>query len=377
MNGVDFLTAAAHAGATGRTGPLPMLSSTDLWPHVLDLAIEHRVGPLIHEALSRSSSADVPSKVRAALEGEALRSEATRLLCESVLADAVGKLRRDGVEVIVLKGASVAHDVYPRPELRLYHDVDVLCRVADYPKLYETLLAHGYTSAGTHEARGSHAVLAAKPSPAESHAVRAFYDPSGDTKIEVHFDIFQLGLCDRNADAFWRRARKRTVGGASINMLGAEDQFLHLAFHAHRHCYSRLSWLIELDLCARQTAPALDWEVLTRRAREEGIGTPLRHAVATMAAILGTPRPALPPPTLEERCLSGVYHLLWPIEKARALKQREFHRLLHFLPDDPDARNVLYGLVLVGRRSEKVRAIRSRPRWPLPRRPCDEVPEEA
>jgi hypothetical protein len=364
MNAVDFVTAAAHFGAGGRSGPLPALDSAELWPTVLDLAIKHRVAPLLCEALSRAPEALAPAQVRDTLHAELLRSGATRLLCESTLADVIRILRDRKIEVIVLKGPTVAHVLYARPELRIYHDLDILCQVSDYPALYQALMANGYTSGGAkNEVLGTHEKLAEKPSPSESHAVRNFHDPTGDVLIEVHFDAMQLGLVDRHQEQFWQRAQTREVNGVEIRVLAPEHQFLQLATHALRHCYSRLSWLIELDLCVRQGYASMDWALVTEVARAEGIGTALRHALATMHAVLGTPLPVLPPATLEERCLGACYRALWPFGRTRRLNQHERHRLLHFLPDNPDARNVLYGLVLVGRRREKLEALLRR-RWP-------------
>jgi hypothetical protein len=369
MNAVAFVTAAAHIGAGGSREPLPALDSPQLWPAVVDLAIEHRVAPLLWEALSRAPEGVAPAEIRDALRAQVLRSSATRLLCESTLADLVRILRGRGVEVIVLKGPTVAHSIYPRPELRIYHDLDILCRASDYPALHQALSASGYTSAGTLEAMGTHEKLAQKPSPSESHSVRGFYDPSGDMKIEVHFDALQLGLFDRHEEQYWSQSRTLEVNGVEIRVLAPEHQFLHLAAHAHRHGYSRLSWLIELDLFVRRCGESIDWRLVTEVARAEGIGTALRHALATANAVLGTPLPALPRPTLEERCLGACYRALWPFARARDLNQHERHRLLHFLPDDADVRNVLYGLVLVGRRREKLQALLRR-RWPTGRRPA-------
>ncbi|MEI9942476.1 MAG: nucleotidyltransferase family protein [Pseudomonadota bacterium] len=362
MNAIDFVTIAAQVGGSGETRPLPALDSPELWPVVVDLAVKHNVAPLLFEALSRTPELALPKGIREGLWAQVLRSSATRLLCETTLADVIGILRARGVEVIVLKGPTVAHSLYPRPELRMYHDLDVLCRVTDYPALHAAFSASGYTSAGTLEARGSHDKLVDKPSPSESHSVRGFYDRSGDMKIEVHFDALQLGLLDKNEQTFWRRSGTLDVGGVEIRMLAPEHQFLHLALHAHRHCYSRLSWLIELDLLVRREFTRMDWDLLIQTARDEGVGTAIRHALVTLQAVLDTPWPALPAPTLEERCLGACYRALWPIQKTRSLNSHESHRLLHFLPDDADPRNVLYGLVLMGRRREKLHALLRR-RW--------------
>jgi hypothetical protein len=261
MNAASFVAAAAQLGIGVERDPPAPLDSPELWASVVELATQHRVAPLVGEALVRFPDLAAPAKVREALTAELFRSSATRLLCESAVVDVVRVLRSRGVDVLVLKGPTVAHTVYPRPELRIYHDVDVLCRIQDYPALYRALMGNGYTNAGTLEARGLHEQLARKPSVSESHSVRGFYHSSRDTKIEVHFDIFQLGLLDRHANDFWSESVSLDVDGTKIRCLAPEHQFLQLAVHAHRHGYSRLSWLLELDLMVRRGFHSLDWKL--------------------------------------------------------------------------------------------------------------------
>ncbi|MGH2347788.1 MAG: nucleotidyltransferase family protein, partial [Chloroflexota bacterium] len=144
--------------------------------------------------------------------------------------------------------------------------------------------------------------------------------------------------------------------------LGYTHQLLHLAVHVHSHCYSRLVWLIDLDLLIRRHGKTIDWDELVAVARDEGVGAVLRHALATAHAVLGTPVPALPPPTAGERRMGLCYRRLWPMTKVLRLKQNEHLRLLRFQPGTGDPRDVFYALLLLGRRREKWRALRQRGR---------------
>lgn len=355
MTPASFVVRAALSGAKGVAPPEPLPDSDAAWSRVLALAVEHRVAALLLESLAHVPQAKVPSAVQRALTAQLLRNSATRLLCESTLSTLVDALRANQVEVIVLKGASVAHTLYPRPELRLYHDIDLLCRVEDYPALYRTVLALGFTSAGTFDARGTHETLARRPSPSESHAVRAFYDSSGEIKVEVHFDLLQVGLRDRCEREYWLQSRTRNVNGVQLRLLMPEHQFVHLACHALRHSFTRLSWLLELELLARQ--PGLDWSKVSEVARAEGMGAGVRHALAVASMVFGAVEPPLPPPTLEERALRHCYQVLLSPARIGALLQHERRRLLLFLPDSAKLGGVLFGLVLMGRRHEKLHAL--------------------
>ena len=360
MNAPDFVTALAQRGAGVQRGEMPALDSPDEWPAVLDLAIRHRVAPLVWQALSSAGAPAVPTSMRTAFEEQVFQSAATSMLCESALQRLMATVAAHGIDMIVLKGASVAHSVYPNPALRLYNDVDILVRAVDYPRLRGALLANAYQAVPFEPAApndGSHEVLQPKPSLLESHSVRAFYDPSGDVKIEVHFDLLQLGLVDRHLEEFWRSAR--TLAGAlRIPILAPEHQFLHLAAHAQRHCFSRLGWLIDLDLMVRQQIDRLDWSKVVSLARDEGMGAVVRHVLETVNRVLGTPMPALPPPTLEERGLAICYRRLWPLGQVRRLGQHEHKRLLKFQPDTGYRRDVIYSFLLLGRRQDKLQILR-------------------
>lgn len=353
MNAADLVITLAQIGAGVRPGAVPELDSPNQWPAVVELAIEHRVAPLVYQALGGAKAGVVPDPIAARLEDQMWRSRGARIMLEHHLQALLKALSAQGVDVLVLKGAALAHGLYPAPELRFYHDLDILCRPSDYPRLRDTLLSSGYASDDPHDA------LTHRRSRLESHAVRNFVDPSGSVELEVHFDVLQFGLVERHHDAFWHAARTMTAGPMEMRVLAPAHQLLHIAAHAHRHCYSRLLWLIDLDLLVRRWGDEIDWECAMRTARAEGLGTVLRHALATAADVLGSAPPPLPRPTPEEMLLGLCYRALWPRRRVRRLQRVEHRRLVRFHPGTTVARDVAYGLVLVGRRKDK---------WPIMRR---------
>jgi len=351
MDTASLVITLARIGAGIGPDTLPALDKSIDWPAVLDLAGQHRVAPLVRQALSGAPPDTAPAPILAELKARMWRVAAARLLCESVLGSFLSIAAGQGVEVLVLKGAALAHDLYPRPELRPYGDLDILCRPADFPRLAADLLAAGYQREDPNDAAGL------RP-PLDSCRRRNFIDPSGGVLIEVHLDVLGLGLPARRRGDFWREARTVDIGRLRVRTLNPTHQLLHLAVHVHSHCYSRLLWLIDLDLLIRKYGEKIAWDRLPALARAEGVGAVLRHALATLHAILDTPVPVLSPPTAGERRMAVCYRRIWPLRKVRRLERSEHLRLLRFQPGTGDPRDVFYSLLLLGRRREKWRAWR-------------------
>jgi hypothetical protein len=351
MDTAAVVISLARIGAGSGDRPLPMLGAPIDWQAVLDLSGPHRVAPLVRQALSAAPPDMVPATILAEFKARMWRGIAAGLLCESVLGALLDMVASQGIEVLVLKGAALAHDLYPRPELRPYGDLDILCRPADFPRLTGALIEAGYQREDPNDAAGL------QP-PLDSSRRRNFIDPSGDVLIEVHLDVLGLGLPARHRGDFWREARTIETRRLRMRTLCPTHQLLHLAVHVHAHCYSRLLWLIDLDLLIRRHGEAIDWGRLPALARDEGVGVVLRHVLATVHAILGTPIPALPPPTAGERLMAICYRRIWPLENIQRLERSEHLRLLRFHPGTGDPRDVYYSLLLLGRRREKWRAWR-------------------
>lgn len=339
-----FLVAAMQQGAGARIGPLPPVDSPDGWPALVDLAVQHRIAPLVYHALIGAPAGTVPEPVLARLEEQMRRSQGARMLCEERLRELLELLSSHSIEALVLKGAGLAHTLYAVPELRPYHDLDIVCRLADHPKLYRILQDAGYEREGSFE----QTLVAGQTIP-----VRTFVDPSGCLELEVHADILQLGLSNRHFEEYWRAAHTLRCGPLQMRVLAPEHQILHLASHAHAHCYSRLLWLNDLDLFLRRYGDALDWHHVMKLARDEGMGVILRHALRTTHVMLGTSLPALPAPSVRERLMGACYRVLWPQAPVKRLERKEHRRLVRFRPEMGDPRDMLYGFFLLGRKSER------------------------
>jgi hypothetical protein len=101
---------------------------------------------LLHAKISASAPDRLPLTLVAGLRAGAHRQVALELAHRLELQRVVAETRRRELDVLLMKGASLAYDVYPDPALRVRSDVDMLIRDADRDKVRRCLDDLGYIS---------------------------------------------------------------------------------------------------------------------------------------------------------------------------------------------------------------------------------------
>lgn len=145
------------------------------------------------------------------------------LWLERVLVETVGQLEEIGVDVRVLKGASLAHTVYPNPQLRQYVDVDLLVHDQQFDEAVETLIEAGSRRVHEEPRRGFVARFGKS-----AELVRV-----DGASIDLHCSL-SLGvhaLRVRSVDLF-ATASRFELAGRQFQGLGSAERFLHACYHA-------------------------------------------------------------------------------------------------------------------------------------------------
>ena len=239
----------------------------EAWRLLLDMARQHRVGPLLHWQLGRAHAAlrlppEVTDELAAAHRAAALRSlqfQRELLLTHGVLADA-------GITHMALKGAALAWHVYPHPALRPMRDLDILVPAAQALQAYVVLLAGGLTR---------------KPGspgdPASMLRMHQHLPPlrsaSGTILVELHA---RLSAPDpqapdpSEASDFWARADTIALGGAQVQVTSPTDLLLHLIVHAaYDHEFTN-GPLVLSDLAFLLDRHRIDWPLFWSLAQQRG-----------------------------------------------------------------------------------------------------------
>lgn len=214
---------------------------------------------------------------------EALRAAAVRDLLQteedrrvlSALGDA-------GLRPLVLKGAALAHWLYPEPWLRPREDTDLLLPADEYDRAGRVLEGLGYRRLPVVDG-------ALVMGQALYHRPDA---RGGGFVVDLHRRVCNLQAFARRLDhrVLAPRARPLPALGPAARGLAPADALLHACLHllAHHRDQRRLIWLYDIHLLAA----GLDDEgatELARRAREEGLVAVTGRCLREVRDLLHTP----------------------------------------------------------------------------------------
>ena len=137
---------------------------------------------------------------------------------------------------------------YENIGLREFHDLDLLVREEDVPRVHRQLGERGFQPRSQENW------------PLRAHSLRfarAFdfemtYENESGVTIDLHWALMPgFFALPAGANQIWRRAITANVGGASIQTLGPEDLVLLLCIHGTKHVWESLGWLCDVGWVLR------------------------------------------------------------------------------------------------------------------------------
>jgi len=257
----------------------------------------HRLDGLAHRAVSRLPQDTIDPWLRSSLKRRAQRLAAATLSQALALAEILEALERSGVPVVVMRGLRAVEWIYGEPSVRPFEDHDLLVLPADRPAAGSALKRSGFDE------------------PAEGLFRRGgvfvdlHIDPLGARRRPSRNLIFPVPVRD-----LFERATPGLVAGAPALLLEPEDDLLLLAIHLVKHSFDRLVRTADVAHFLSRYRGALDWVLLTQRARAWGAHRVVAWALQA-ASVLGVCTrgidlsPSDAPGRLERYLLSRVLEL--------------------------------------------------------------------
>lgn len=245
------------------------------WDKVIRDAERHGLAPYLHMRI-RQAGAEIPAESRKTLAALAFRhTDASRIRTRALL-EICQQLGGQGIDVLVLKGAALAHLIYGRPGLRPMSDIDLLVRPEQAGRASAIVAELGYCASD------------GDATPADHHHLPSVSRTTDGLRvsIELHHDALAPdNIGSIRVDSLSEPTREFVVDEATLYALGHVDTLRHLCRHALEPREAmKLGSALDIMLYASTYSDEIDWPRLNREFPE----------VVTMLQLLGylVPRPA-------------------------------------------------------------------------------------
>lgn len=231
--------------------------STDDWDAIIQLANRHGVSPLIYYHLKETGILkQIQDEVMRRLRNIYLFSAETNIRRCHEFSKMLRMSNKDGIPIIVLKGAALAEMIYQNIALRPMADVDLLIKGKDAQRIDRILSQLGYRSnrLSDHHMQWDQVNYTSK-----------------SLQIELHPTLPELPDLDP-----WINAFAIKISATDTLVLGYEDLLLHLCLHINAHLRvdksSRLIWWYDIAKLLDHYQKELDWDYIigiTRKYKVE------------------------------------------------------------------------------------------------------------
>ena len=208
------------------------------------------------------------------------------------------------IDVLLLKGAGLAHSAYARPTERPMGDIDLLVRKNAASRAWELALANGWARRGDVPEERSYA---------EHQHLSPLEDADGlQIGLELHTALFtHQAPFHVPPEQLWEGARRLEIAGQPAYVPSPENQLLHAALHfawSHEMTFGAFRTLRDVERIL--AASPIDWPTMVRTARDARGATCCYWTLRLARDLAGVP---VPPdvlsqlaPRLPERVLRAL-----------------------------------------------------------------------
>ena len=264
-----------------------LLAANDYpWRSTLELAIAHRVHPMLAHNLENDASfkSRVPSEFQGSLRAVRTAAAMRRALYHHAIDPIMKLLAAENTRLVLMKGAAITETIYP-PGTRLLNDFDILINKHDYLRVVSAFAACGFAKvfrAGRSEAQEL-----------DSYHQMALTKTLGGSQltIDLHWLMYpaKRTFCQIDTPSLISRARQIQVGSTPWFVLSAEDILVHygsqIVNDSLRVDYQRMADIYAVAKSLSSWDSTVDIAVGARAAGAT-------HVALSIAAMLGARVPA-------------------------------------------------------------------------------------
>lgn len=282
------------------------------WARLVDAAIWHGVGSLLHVRLAGPSREHLPDSQAQRLRDQYAHSVLHNVAIRDQLQELLEEAEVAGCRIAVLKGAYLANCVYEDPGARTMWDIDALVPHQDIERFRDHLLGRGYERTEYFEGLDLYHHL----SPMRT---------DGGVPLELHRHLVpDRAIFQIEVDGVWSRVTSTAGHGLELPHLAPDDVIIHVCVHTayHHRFMVGLRGACDVDVLVRRLGNSVDWSRLVDTANADGSAPYVYAALRVAQELLQTPIPehvlsALEHEQCEERMVGDALAFVTNMEEER------------------------------------------------------------
>ncbi len=282
----------------------PLIASDELfsainWDKLIAFAAHQNILTIIYYVLSKEQLlGKIPSEKRNELEKDFIGKAAFTLQYESLLREISTSFYQEGIPFVIIKGPTIALELYKPSDVRPYGDLDLLIKSQDYVKAKELLSKHEFRMA--HPETESHRRT-------YWNSVDFYLASNQKIAIDLHWDTLMTSW-GRNFftdQEIWKHIRYLEFYGTRLPVLNPIVLIPHLCLHlAFHHQFGKLQTLCDLDLAVQKFNSDVDWEKMLEMSYEMKIWRAMIFSLRLSENLLGTEFPSAIKRALKRKTLT-------------------------------------------------------------------------
>ncbi len=255
------------------------------WDAIFPVIRHQGLLPMVYHVLSREGRlGEIPHHDQ--FQEEYLETAAHTLFYEQFLKELVTSFQKERIPFLLIKGPSLAYELYRPPEARPYSDIDLLVQEHHYEWAKSVLFSLGLemTEPKREAIRRTYfnSVTFSKPG-----AQKVF--------VDLHWETLMISWNRHpflRKEEVWKGVRWITMSGLSLPVLQPRMLLPYLCLHlALHHQFGNLLTLCDLALAIDKFGREVDWNEIVRESNELQIRKPVYYSLKLTASLLGSEIP--------------------------------------------------------------------------------------
>ena len=225
------------------------------WDKILSFALSAGIAPLFYYSLKGiPESSFIPRHIMDQLKQAYFQNLARNTYLCAELRRILSSFNNEDIDVVILKGASLAGLVYPNIGLRVFNDIDILVRKPDLPASEEIMSKLDYATTDSKVIRNYYRK--------NHHHLAPYIHPEKSILVEIHWNISPYIQID--IDDWWNRVREATINDYKVLVLCPDDMLLHLCLHLFSSGYlgNMLRGICDISETLKHFWEAFNWQAI-------------------------------------------------------------------------------------------------------------------